>query len=592
LASCHDLTWRYHKSSINPNFLVNLVNFAKECVKVVVAKKLDDTAITGIANQLNNMILTPIMNGAGEKGTSTTDTKIDYQNVLTLYPNTKKTISLFSTSNLKVRGWRNGGHITADASISTSLSMAFVVKRNTLPNCCYKGSANWYVSTFGGTLQSEGSLKNQIGYFLHNYHDPSLGGPWLNTTPPRIPPFTEQLPSDGYKMIINSHQGSAIGSYVCRRHHVWYIPGGWSGISSYIVPDDPAIVNVLSGIEDEMKLILRQTPFGLYWPGENINTMLNWDSYKGYKIKMNQAAEFEMNGELVDPPIVTLPAGSHFLPVLSPEGAGLEMLTALGNDLMFAYNIHNQLVYWPAGGLYSLESLEPGVAYLIRLNDQATFNFSGKSAPKTKPVAAFVNTSPWNDVLKTGDAHIISISGSAMADLADRDVIGVFNHSGLCVGMNGIETRSENAALIAYGDDFTTSSTDGLVTGENMIFRLYRPSTCQSANLDVTFDAKLNTGTFEPEAVSMITGLKVGSLGVSEVSKTVFDIYPNPSNGLFNVVTNGKLTIQVMNVQGQIVNTSLIEGNNTLDLSGQSNGIYFIKVETEHNVFIKKLVIN
>jgi hypothetical protein len=90
----------------------------------------------------------------------------------------------------------------------------------------------------------------------------------------------------------------------------------------------------------------------------------------------------------------------------------------------------------------------------------------------------------------------------------------------------------------------------------------------------------------------MITGLNLGSLGMDDVSNTVFDIYPNPSTGMFNVVTNGKITVQVINVQGQTVNTLQIEGNSTLDLSAQPKGIYFIRVEIDNSTFFKKLVIN
>jgi len=79
-----------------------------------------------------------------------------------------------------------------------------------------------------------------------------------------------------------------------------------------------------------------------------------------------------------------------------------------------------------------------------------------------------------------------------------------------------------------------------------------------------------------------------------------FDIYPNPSNGKFNLVARGNLNnslqILVYNAQAKMVNNFNV--NNTghnftkqLDLRHLGKGVYYIKLINENKVFVKKIVI-
>lgn len=70
------------------------------------------------------------------------------------------------------------------------------------------------------------------------------------------------------------------------------------------------------------------------------------------------------------------------------------------------------------------------------------------------------------------------------------------------------------------------------------------------------------------------------------------NIYPNPTSGLVNI--NGDFNIkstQLFDVQGRLIQTNIV--NNTItviDLSSQSNGIYFVKVVTEKGMKVDKLI--
>jgi len=76
-----------------------------------------------------------------------------------------------------------------------------------------------------------------------------------------------------------------------------------------------------------------------------------------------------------------------------------------------------------------------------------------------------------------------------------------------------------------------------------------------------------------------------------------YNIYPNPTTGIFNIQNNGsskkKFIITVRNIQGQMLLTEKIEIDKTLalDLSNFSNGIYFLTLQNEKENFVKKIII-
>jgi hypothetical protein len=366
------------------------------------------------------------------------------------------------------------------------------------------------------------------------------------------------------------------------------LQAGWLGISSFIVPTNPGIEDVLAGIEDQMEIIIKFG--GFYWPSQNLNLFGEWDVYNGYKIKMNEPALLEFYG-LPAVQSVSFNAGLHYLPELSPNSvSAADILGPVGDDLLFAFNIQEGLIYWPAGGIYTLETLEPGIGYLIRLLNPATFDFSVKASSGVNQVTSFINNTPWNNVTMTGDAHIISIDKAAMGEIETGCVIGVFNSSGICVGMIEIAEKSNNRALIVNGDDFTTSAIDGLTTGEYLNLKLFNPATGQVSDLAATYDQNWNTGTFESGGLSIIKELKASALGVGNNS-IKFEIYPNPSDGLFNILLNGKVSIEVVNTTGQIVKTSIFEGNGTLDLTQAGKGVFYVKVVSEKGIKVEKIII-
>jgi len=90
--------------------------------------------------------------------------------------------------------------------------------------------------------------------------------------------------------------------------------------------------------------------------------------------------------------------------------------------------------------------------------------------------------------------------------------------------------------------------------------------------------------------------------GVAEL--TAFEkslaIYPNPSNGSFNVTfdlaQNQNVTVEVINLQGQVVNSQSVVANagaNNLpvNMAGVATGVYFVKVQTIDGAITRRVAV-
>lgn len=78
--------------------------------------------------------------------------------------------------------------------------------------------------------------------------------------------------------------------------------------------------------------------------------------------------------------------------------------------------------------------------------------------------------------------------------------------------------------------------------------------------------------------------------------ETLFSVYPNPSNGVFNVEYNFESSeglIQVYDIQGRVILESKpTSSKSTLDLSSHSKGLYLVKCIDGNKTSTKKVVVN
>ncbi|MCB0533164.1 MAG: T9SS type A sorting domain-containing protein [Saprospiraceae bacterium] len=73
-----------------------------------------------------------------------------------------------------------------------------------------------------------------------------------------------------------------------------------------------------------------------------------------------------------------------------------------------------------------------------------------------------------------------------------------------------------------------------------------------------------------------------------------FELYPNPASGLTQVVLQNDepVELQVLNQLGQVVFTTTGSARLEWDASGLPNGLYSVRVQTEHRSVVKQLLVN
>jgi len=201
----------------------------------------------------------------------------------------------------------------------------------------------------------------------------SFGEQITDTTYARFPngtgEFTFMSPTFGFENDTTSGQST----------QTIQIPVGWSGISSFMVPENPMVAEMFLELTDDDQLVILQNMDGVYWPEADLNTIDQnggWTSNSGYLIKLVGDQQISIQGTVVtDLSLDFEQAGWYLIPVLSKCNVNIENLFSEAIEQVDVLKeVAGTGVYWP-GVVQTLETLEPGKAYLIKLNGPASFTF-------------------------------------------------------------------------------------------------------------------------------------------------------------------------------------------------------------------------
>ncbi len=374
--------------------------------------------------------------------------------------------------------------------------------------------------------------------------------------------------------------------------HIIQISQGWSGISSYIVPDDPDIVNLMYPTASQLILLYHDDKF--YWPVEEINTIINWNTYWGYVIKVTDNTELPICGEPTQNKTISLTQGWNLIPVLSSEDYDIQTLFDGITGFQIAKEVAGTGVYWKDYGINTIGCVEPGKAYYVRMTASGSINYAlpGYCLPTKYGVPSGELKTPWNEITNTPGSHLVAFN-IANNMFATGDIVGGFTPDGKCAGVVEITDTSEPFALSLNGDDATSAEIDGFETGEIISYKLYRPSTGEVFELQVSYKPDMNSSNFQNNGLSEITQVKMTATNISNPEASHPGIYPNPTHGVFNISGINKTAgIRIMNAFGEEIFNNEMTLPAKLDLTGRPNGVYLIRIEYENNVFIEKLILN
>ncbi len=82
---------------------------------------------------------------------------------------------------------------------------------------------------------------------------------------------------------------------------------------------------------------------------------------------------------------------------------------------------------------------------------------------------------------------------------------------------------------------------------------------------------------------------EITTVAVDEMTATNLMVYPNPSEGVYQIISELNRDFQIKNLQGQtLYSGTFSEGQNTLDLSEKSDGVYLIVLGSENIRIVKQ----
>ncbi len=166
------------------------------------------------------------------------------------------------------------------------------------------------------------------------------------------------------------------------------------------------------------------------------------------------------------------------------------------------------------------------------------------------------------------------------------------------------------AALGPYSATWNGTDVSGLVVDDGTYTVWYEATWEDGAsnshsfiNTGFTFTKNATITTTNPTAVGPLSGMTITwiptALSLDNVYKTKVEIYPNPSNGIINVVYNDipVSKIYVVNMLGQVVKSMTLDPlqskkSQRIDLSGYTNGLYIVNVSTNETSSSYNVVLN
>jgi len=372
------------------------------------------------------------------------------------------------------------------------------------------------------------------------------------------------------------------------------MPLGWSGWSAYINMLGASFENVVAPVVNDM--IITQHFTEVFWPQYGINTMGNFTNDHGYVSKMSAFATLSLEGMMATP-TVALNAGWNLFPILVDCNLSAAEVFGGITGFIIGYEVAGNGIYYPVGSIATLTTLVPGKAYWVKVSGAATYTFpeciGGTKASYIAPLR-HANNTPWNEPTYTGLSHIVVFDAEASVSFAKGDMIGAFTNDGACAGLTLCDGKAVSLALFA--DDITTLVNDGFVQGEFITFKLYRQSNDTEYILDVNYSnqAPNYDGLFEANGLSVINNVTMYATGIGSQDLNSLTVYPNPSQGIFNVSVNNlfqDVNWVVTDAKGRYVLEGRLADSHQIDLRTQPKGVYFIKFTGDNVLCIKKLVL-
>lgn len=392
------------------------------------------------------------------------------------------------------------------------------------------------------------------------------------------------LPLNPYVFNFISMQNTALNS-------------GWNWYSTYIEQNGINGLEMLENSLGEAGLMIQSRTNGyveafeyndnIVWYG-TLNSITNEQMYK---VRTNASCNVMMTGlsaTMSNHPI-TINNGWNWIGF--PSGYNLSVNTALAgitpeiNDMIKGRNGYATYVSYNENNFWygTLNVLEPGQGYMYLSNSET---------PKTL-------------VYQTGnrDANLlynVIADGNMFRPVSDRFADNMTITA--IVELDDIELTSENYELAAFVGDECRGSVKLMYVepfnryvafltvfgdeSEEMRFVLADDNNVLNSTEKIMFVNDGVVGNLMDPAI-----IHFGTLSVENENSQAISVYPNPTSGLINIYCNDVKRIEVINAVGQIVmDMNVVDGSASIDLSNQNVGVYMLRVITNNETIVKRII--
>jgi len=205
------------------------------------------------------------------------------------------------------------------------------------------------------------------------------------------------------------------------------------------------------------------------------------------------------------------------------------------------------------------------------------------------------STAIGNRTLRNSDNRLRIGSGNIASEYFSGDIDEVrvwnkvLNATDILNTMN-CELQATETGLVAYykfnqGNDSVNNSTVNSLLD----------SSSNANNGTLTGFALTGTTSNWRSGSTITTGNTCATLGNSDFENvTSITIYPNPSTGIFNIVSQQNVSVLIYDLLGKLVyNQSIVNGTNSIDISNFNAGVYLLKAtDANGNTETHKLIKN
>ena len=351
---------------------------------------------------------------------------------------------------------------------------------------------------------------------------------------------------------------------------------GWNKFSIQVRPVDTAIEEVLKSIEYQYEIV--RTYDAVADPGNPARTyvpdmpdesdLTDIDHKHGYWIKMWESATLEVwgTGENIESTEIEMANGWSFISYLLPDPTSVvdTFGIPIGEylEIVRCYKEGAKTyIHGPEFAIYNdLETLEPGMGYLVKTDTAGTFvydplNFTPTVAAPTVVQTGIhptpINADFYGDVLIDGESAPVGT------------VITAYDPQGVLCGRYTVKKAGRFGFQHVYGDDRTTPIDEGAKRGDVITFYVNgQPAISDEPSVWISDGALIEIN------------LRASKPFVPKFSM-LYQNFPNPFNPEtwipYQLSKDADVTIKIYDVSGRLVRT--------LELGSKEAGVYLEKAK-------------